>query len=150
MESCRNRRHACWHDMHLGTHTPNSRIVLEGVLLDEAQNALGMDYRLADNIDLGRQVILRKAPPTEATHGLVGNVFRLRDLALLEDDGRQLALLPEVLPPELPQARHSHSSAEQADTSRASEEGIALPGDRGARMSPWGESRKRVSLINGF
>jgi hypothetical protein len=65
--------------MHLVTHTSDSRIRHEDVLIDEAQNRIGTDYGIAGNVYLGRRIILGSEPPTETTHGLVNDVYRLRE-----------------------------------------------------------------------
>jgi hypothetical protein len=64
--------------LHLVAHAPDSRIAHEDVLLDEAQNRIGTDYGVAGNLYLGRRIILGDGPPTAATHGLLGDVYRLR------------------------------------------------------------------------
>ena len=58
--------------------TPN-RLEHLNVALDESANYLSSDYGLEGNQYVGHRVILGTAPPTPATHGLVGDLYRLKN-----------------------------------------------------------------------
>lgn len=63
---------------HVNTFSAANRITHRDVILDAKQNVLSTDYGLAGNTWLGHRVIHGDAPPTDQTHGLLGDVFRVR------------------------------------------------------------------------
>jgi hypothetical protein len=63
---------------HINTFSAANRITHRNVLLDARQNSLTTDYGLAGNTFLGGRIIHGDDPPTEQTHGLLGDVFRVR------------------------------------------------------------------------
>ncbi len=67
------------------THGPENRIVHRNVVIDEAANQISTRYGLARNRYIGRRVVLGSKPPTPATHGLLGDVFRLKTPAAGQD-----------------------------------------------------------------
>jgi hypothetical protein len=60
------------------THGPKNRIVHRNVEINESVNQLVTQYGLTKNDYLGRRVIRGAEPPTAATHGLLGDVYRLK------------------------------------------------------------------------
>ena len=60
------------------THGVENRIVHRNVEIDEAVNQVVTRYGIANNRYEGGRVIRGPEPPTAATHGLVGDVFRLK------------------------------------------------------------------------
>jgi hypothetical protein len=63
---------------HINTFNAENRITHRNVLLDARRNSLTTDYGLAGNTFLDGRLIHGDAPPTEQTHGLLGDVFRVR------------------------------------------------------------------------
>lgn len=67
--------------MHIGGYyAPNlNRLEHKNINIDETANHLTSTYGLEGNQYVGHRVILGTNPPTPATHGLVGDIYRLKD-----------------------------------------------------------------------
>jgi len=60
------------------THGPNNQFTHHNVLVDQAVNIIETRYGLTRNRYLGGRIVLGEKPPTDKTHGLVGDVYRLK------------------------------------------------------------------------
>lgn len=60
------------------THGPDHRFTHHNVLIDESVNRIETSYGIARNQYLGSRTILGEDPPTGTTHGLLGDVYRLK------------------------------------------------------------------------
>ncbi|HQX49957.1 MAG TPA: glycosyl hydrolase family 28-related protein [Planctomycetaceae bacterium] len=60
------------------THGPDNRFTHRNVEIDESVNTIETSYGIAKNQYRGRRTILGDKPPTSATHGLLGDVYRLK------------------------------------------------------------------------
>ena len=60
-----------------------NRLEHRGVVLDDSRNVLAAPRGLADNQYGGARVVLGSEPPTAATHGLAGDVYRLKPAAAM-------------------------------------------------------------------
>lgn len=60
------------------THGPEHRFTHHNVLIDETVNRIETSYGIARNRYLGSRTILGSAPPSGKTHGLLGDVYRLK------------------------------------------------------------------------
>jgi hypothetical protein len=63
--------------LRLADGAPQNRITHRNMVLNEETNVLAATYGLALNTFRGQRVLLGEKPPTPATHGLVGDVYRL-------------------------------------------------------------------------
>jgi len=61
------------------THLPENRFTHRNVEIDESVNVIETKYGIAGNQFIGRRIILGGNPPGAVTHGLKGDVFRLRN-----------------------------------------------------------------------
>ena len=62
---------------HINTFNTANRLTHRNVELDASRNVLSSDYGLAGNSYFGGRVIYGDAVPTEKTHGLLGDLFRV-------------------------------------------------------------------------
>ena len=60
------------------THDSKNRIIHRNMVIDESINQIATRYGLTKNQYIGRRVIEGSEPPTAATHGLLGDVYRLK------------------------------------------------------------------------
>lgn len=60
------------------THGTNNRFTHRNVEIDESVNTIETRYGITQNQYRGRRTILGTTPPTSATHGLLGDVYRLK------------------------------------------------------------------------
>tara|TARA_Y100001934_G_scaffold223636_1_gene267298 strand:- start:65 stop:1630 length:1566 start_codon:yes stop_codon:yes gene_type:complete len=60
------------------THGALNRIFHQNVIIDETSNRITTRYGIVRNRYEGRRIILGENPPTTKTHGLTGDVFRLK------------------------------------------------------------------------
>lgn len=63
--------------LHIVTHVAESRITHKNVLLKDKSNVISTDYGLIGNQYLGSRTILGSKVPTDATPGLLHDVYRL-------------------------------------------------------------------------
>ena len=61
------------------THGEENRILHRNIEIDESVNRVVTRYGIANNRYEGRRIIRGSEPPTAATHGLTGDVYRLKD-----------------------------------------------------------------------
>jgi hypothetical protein len=64
--------------LHMVTHVAKSRLTHKNVLLDEKVNVIATDYGIVGNQYRGSRTILGSQPPTEATPGLLNDLYRLQ------------------------------------------------------------------------
>lgn len=64
--------------LHMVTHVAESRLLHKNVVLDEELNVIGTDYGIVGSQYLGARTILASKSPTEATPGLLGDVYRIK------------------------------------------------------------------------
>ena len=62
---------------HINTFNTANRLTHRNVELDASRNVLSSDYGLAGNSYFGGRVIYGETVPTEQTHGLLGDLFRV-------------------------------------------------------------------------
>ena len=60
------------------THGPNNRFTHRNIEIDESANIIETRYGIAKNQYRGRRTILGDNPPTASTHGLPGDIYRLK------------------------------------------------------------------------
>lgn len=60
------------------THGPKNRFTHRNVEIDESVNAIETRYGIVGNQYLGRRTVLGENPPTATTHGLAGDLYRLK------------------------------------------------------------------------
>ena len=60
------------------THGTSNRFTHRDVVLDESVNVIETTYGISDNQYVGSRTILGEEPPTGGTHGLLGDIYRLK------------------------------------------------------------------------